>query len=75
MCLTFFLLLKDVVKNIESLTVEKVEDSLESINDITNQLSNALKREKERKDVNTAVSNTSFLFNYVLNFLGCERRT
>ena len=39
------------MKNIDSLTVEKVEDSLEAINDVTNQLADALKREKERKDV------------------------
>ena len=41
------------MKNIQSLTVEKVDDSLEVINDVTNQLASALKREGERKDVRT----------------------
>jgi len=39
------------VSNLESLTVDKVEESLDAISEATLQLSTTLKREKERKEV------------------------
>ena len=62
------------MKNIEFLTVEKVEDSLDAITDVTNQLANALKRETERKDVsfvmmNQAISEIPQFKNQVFRYL------